>query len=89
MCDGMMGGFGPVWMLIPFLFWGALLAVTVWAVVKIFPAQGGGGGDPEAPRDSAEEILRGRFARGEIEAGEYERSLKVLRNRADSATGGF
>jgi uncharacterized membrane protein len=33
----------------------------------------------EAPRDSAEEILRERFARGEITAEEYERILRVLK----------
>jgi uncharacterized membrane protein len=30
--------------------------------------------------DSAEETLRQRFARGEIDAEEYERSLEILRN---------
>jgi hypothetical protein len=30
--------------------------------------------------DSAEETLRQRFARGEIDAEEYERSLEVLRH---------
>jgi uncharacterized membrane protein len=29
--------------------------------------------------DPAEEILRGRLARGEIDAEEYERSLRVLK----------
>jgi len=29
--------------------------------------------------DPAEEILRGRLARGEIDAAEYERALKVLK----------
>ena len=33
----------------------------------------------EAPRDSAEEILRERFARSEITAEEYQRSIKILR----------
>ncbi len=34
---------------------------------------------PEAPRDSAEEILRERFARGEITAEEFQRSIEILR----------
>jgi len=33
----------------------------------------------EAPRDSAEEILRERFARGDISAEEYERAVEILR----------
>jgi putative membrane protein len=88
MCGGMMGGFGVLWMLVPLLFWGGLLAIIVWLVVRIFPAQRGGSGASESPRDSAEEILRGRFARGEINAEEYERSVQVLRNRRDATPGG-
>jgi uncharacterized protein (DUF305 family) len=36
---------------------------------------------------SAEEILRARFARGEIDAEEYERSLEVLKSRGGTAGG--
>jgi len=32
-----------------------------------------------APRVSADEILRERFARGEITAEEYQRSIEILR----------
>ena len=57
---------------------GALVAVVVWLVMRVFPKvrrdeQLG------APRDSAEEILRERFARGEITAEEYQRSIEILR----------
>ena len=69
----MMGAFGWLWMLIPLLFWGGLLALIAWAVVRIFPA-GHAGGAP-----SAEDILRERFARGEVSAEEYEERLRVLR----------
>lgn len=82
MMDGMMGGggFGFLWMLAPLLFWGGLLAVVVWLVARIFPGvRGGNGGGSGESRDGAEEILRERFARGEIDAGEYERSLEILR----------
>lgn len=78
---GAMGGwgaFGWLWMLIPLLFWGGLLAVIVWAVVSIFPNRRMGDEPREAPTDSAEDVLRVRFARGEIDAGEYERNLAVL-----------
>lgn len=82
MMDGMMGGggFGLLWMLVPLLFWGALLALVVWLVIRIFPeVRGGNGGGSGESRDGAEETLRERFARGEIDAEEYERSLEVLR----------
>ena len=65
-----------VLLLIAFL--GGLVAVVVWLVMRAFPKvrrdeQLG------APRDSAEEILRERFARGEITAEEYQRSIEILR----------
>jgi putative membrane protein len=84
--DGVMGTFGWLWMLIPLLFWGGLLALIVWAVVRIFPERRGGGRSEVRGRSSAE-ILRERFARGEINAQEYERSLSVLSER-DPLKGG-
>jgi hypothetical protein len=60
------------------LFLGGLVAVVTWLVMRIFPKVRR---DErlEAPRDSAEEILRERFARGEVTAEEYQRSIKILR----------
>ena len=65
-------------MLIPFLFWGGLLILIAWVVRRVFPRRSEDD-RLEAPRDSAEEILRERFARGDISAEEYERSLEILR----------
>ena len=78
--DGIIGGMGWVG-IFPVLFWIALLAVVVWAVARIFPSRG-----ESAPRigegpDPAVEALRVRFARGEIDAEEYERALDVIRGR--------
>jgi putative membrane protein len=72
------GGFWGPWLIFPILFWGGIVFLIAWAVARIFP-KGRADDRPEAPRDSAEEILRQRFARGEINAEEYERSLEVLR----------
>ena len=77
-------GHGPLnelWepeVLLLIVFLGGLVAVVVWLGVRIFPKVRR---DErlEAPRDSAEEILRERFARGEITAEEYQRSIKILR----------
>lgn len=77
---GMMGDwntFGWLWMLIPLLLWGGLLALIVWAVTRLFPARNNE--RQESRRESAEDILRNRFARGEIDAAEYESSLETLR----------
>jgi len=61
------------------VFLGGLVAVVVWLGVRIFPKVRRDE-RPEAPRDSAEEILRERFARGEITAEEYQRSIEILRS---------
>lgn len=87
MMDGMMGGGGWLWMLLPLLFWGGLLAFAAWALIRIFPNRGGSDGI-SAREDSAEEILRKRFARGEIDTEEYEGSLEVLRRERSTMKGG-
>ena len=86
--DDFMGSFGWLWMLLPILFWGGLFLLIAWAVVRIFPERRGSQ-RPEVRDQPAEEILRGRFARGEINADEYERSKEVLTNGNSSLRGGF
>jgi uncharacterized membrane protein len=60
------------------LFLGGLVAVVTWLVVRLFPKVRRDERS-EPPRDSAEEILRERFARGEITAEEYQRAIEILR----------
>jgi putative membrane protein len=72
------GGSWWPWILFPILFWGGILSLIAWIVARIFP-RSRADNRLEAPRDSAEEILRERFARGEITAEEYERILRVLK----------
>jgi putative membrane protein len=79
--DGPMGGWGGLWwpfMLIPLLLWGVFLSLLVWLAVRVF-SKGRAAARPSATIDSAEEILRERFARGDISAEEYERALEILR----------
>jgi uncharacterized membrane protein len=77
-------GHGPLdelWepeVLLLILFLGGLVAVVTWLVMRIFPKVRGDE-RMETPRDSAEEILRERFARGEITAEEFQRSIEILR----------
>ncbi|HEY6583014.1 MAG TPA: hypothetical protein VIZ60_18030 [Rubrobacter sp.] len=76
---GMMGGVGGMGTIFV-LFWISLLAVVVWAVVRIVPSRtdatlGSGAGD-----DPAVEALRVRFGRGEIDAEEYLRALETLKS---------
>ena len=82
--DGPMGGWGGFWwpfMLVPLLLWGVLLSLLVWFAVRLF-SRGRGDARPGATRDSAEEILRERFARGDISAEEYQRAMGILRGEA-------
>jgi uncharacterized membrane protein len=43
------------------------------------------GRDRYAPRDSAEEILRERFVRGEISSEEFQRFIEIKDNRSPGA----
>ncbi len=76
MMDDMMGGFGWLWMLAPLLLWVGLLVLVAWLMVRLFPSLRG---KDSSRTNDAEGMLRERFARGEIDAGEYERSLQILR----------
>jgi putative membrane protein len=78
------GDFWGPWILFPILFWGGIVFLIAWTVTRIFPRSRGYGDRSEAPRDSAEEILRERFARGEITSEEYEKSLEILRRGGGS-----
>lgn len=51
-------------------FWLALLGVIIWAVVRLTTRRGQT--PMQAPPPSAEEILRQRYARGEIDAQTFE-----------------
>ncbi len=82
----MMWGYYPGmgwWMVLSSLFWLALVAVAVWALVRWVSHQTRtradhplGSGPSTGP--SAEEILRQRYARGEIDAATYEQMRERL-----------
>lgn len=66
---GWMGGFGWFWMV---LVWVGTLALVTWGVGRLF-------GSPQAPRSQTPlEILKGRFASGELSEEEYERARQTL-----------
>ena len=69
------GGMGyGAWMFMG-LFWLVLLAVIIWAVVRLLPARRDAGGRDV---DSPEDILDRRFARGEIDAETYQAQRAAL-----------
>ncbi len=71
----MMYGFGGWWLLgmgMMLLFWIAMILLLIWIVRSLFPHQMRSGGD------QALEILRRRYAAGEINAAEYEQARARL-----------
>lgn len=59
--------FAGIWMLI---FWGVIIAVAVWAIGRFNPRPG--------VQDSALDIARQRYARGEISQEEFKRLITDL-----------
>ena len=81
MVDWGMGGFGVAWLFGVFLvllFWGLVIAALVLGIRWLIRADQRGL-QPPAPRpDDPLEILRQRYARGEIDEEEYERRRRTL-----------
>lgn len=76
-------GFGGLGLMALVIFWLVIIALALWAVSRLFPrASGSSGAGPQPPNDaaqpSAEEILRQRFARGEINKDQFEDMRRTL-----------
>jgi putative membrane protein len=54
------------------LVWVALIAVGIWALLRLVPR------DHRSERDIAREVLQRRFAAGEISDAEYQQAVKFL-----------
>ena len=75
MGSGMMGGYGSMF-LMPIL-WIAVLGLIIWAVAAAI-RPGESRGSDSATTSSALEVLKKRYARGEINKEEYEEKKKDL-----------
>ena len=81
--DGGGGGFFEViGSLIGGMFLLGALVLVLWAASRLLFTRSGGG----ESTDAAENILRERFARGEMQPEEFERSLEVLRANSSATT---
>jgi putative membrane protein len=67
---------GGFWLLIGLLLLIALIVLVVWAVIHFTRSGRATTHDPSRPTPN--EILRERFARGEITAQQFEDAKKVL-----------
>ena len=75
MGSGMMDGFSWWFMPIFFiLFWG----LVIWGIVALVRGLSGSRGSDSSRADSALEVLKKRYARGEINKEEYEEKKKDL-----------
>lgn len=76
MGPGMMGGYGGGWFMpiIMIVFWG----LVIWGIVALVRGVSAGSGGASAQADSPLEILKRRYARGEIAKQEYEERKKEL-----------
>ncbi|RFP85559.1 SHOCT domain-containing protein [Rhodobacteraceae bacterium 63075] len=72
MWGGGHGVFGGIAMML--VFWGIIIALIIFAVKWFNGSQGGG---TRGKRDALD-ILRDRFASGEIDEEEFDRRRKVL-----------
>jgi putative membrane protein len=75
---GMMGWFGGIMMI---LFWLALVLLVVWIARAAFPAPRRDDGDV------ALDLLRRRYAAGEISQAEYEQARRILVREAATVPG--
>jgi putative membrane protein len=76
-------GMGFLGLILMILFWGALIALAVWLVGLLFPATK----RPDASRSAeltskppltAREILKARYAQGELSDEQYQRMLQTV-----------
>ena len=76
MGPGMMGGFGWWWFMPIFmiLFWG----LVIWGIVALVRGLSGSRGSDSSTADSAMEVLKRRYARGDISKEEFEEKKKDL-----------
>ena len=74
---GMVGFGGFIFMA---LFWIVIIAAGIWLLSNLFPKNNGSSQNRDAENASALEILKQRYARGELTKEEYESMRYDLEN---------
>ena len=69
---GWMGGFDSAGMLLGMLVWLAVVALLVWGLSSVFEQS------RSDPHEDALEILKHRYAAGEISSAEFETARRAL-----------
>lgn len=70
-------GMGVVSLITMILFWGGLVALAIWLVGLLFPTAKKQINDGDASL-SAPEILKARYARGELTTQQYQEMWQTL-----------
>jgi putative membrane protein len=83
-----MGPMGPVMGLIWLVMLACIVAAVVWLVRGVSWERGGRWTSFRPFQESPEDILRRRFAAGEIDENEFRRRLETLRGGQSFGTGG-
>ncbi|HEX2705046.1 MAG TPA: hypothetical protein VHM65_04750 [Candidatus Lustribacter sp.] len=63
-------------MLLMLVVWGGLIGLGIWAVARLTRGE-----SRPAPTESPRQILDRRFASGEIDAGQYAETRRILEGR--------
>ncbi len=74
----MMNGMGGFGMGFGWIFWIAILAVIIWAVIRLANASQNRDVYPGGRSEDALEVLKRRYANGEISREEFERMKRDL-----------
>ena len=69
---GMMAGMGWLGLVLMALFWVGVILLVVWGLSNAFPTR------RQAVEPDAEEILKRRYAKGEISREEYVQASETL-----------
>ncbi len=85
-------GFGWGWFMMMFggVLWIAVLVVLVWALIRWFERKAPASGSSTPASSSALEILRQRYARGEIDTATFEQMrerLQATEHGSDASQG--
>jgi putative membrane protein len=67
-----------LWMLIPLVLVVALLIATLWVITRLMGARQGRQGGQMVARMTPEEVLRRRYASGEIDESDYLKMREQL-----------
>jgi putative membrane protein len=70
-----MMGFGFIWML---LFWGGLIVLAIWLIGVLFPSTNEKTNNDGPGTPSAQEILKARYANGELTREEYHEMVSTM-----------